>query len=458
MQTGWMKTRQTQYTGYFIIYTLVIIGVLGAANWLASRHSKAYDSTSNKKFSLADQTEKVVKGLKSDAKVLYFDRTSDFPRGKDLLERYSSLSTKLGIEYIDPDKKPQVAKAYGIRTLPTIFVEAGTRREEARSLSEEEVTSALIRVLKGGDRTVCFNGGSGEHSLDDTNRSGYSRLKELVEKNNYKTLSIKLIEKPEILPACTVVVIGGPRYDYTQPMVDALDKYYKEGGRVLVALDPPLGSGKETISENAPLTKMLEGWGYTLQKNLLLDTSGVGQLFGLSEVVPLVTSYESHMIVRDMKETATAFPLARSVDIKNPTNTSNEKLFSTSANSYATTNLGATEIRINPDKDAKGPFVIGAAGQYTVGKDNKFGRAVVVGCSAFMMNNYLGFNGNRDLAMNMLNWLSSDEDLISIRPKDPQDRRLSLTRSQMRVVFYSSVIMLPLLVIAAGLRVWWQRR
>ncbi|MBI4910396.1 MAG: GldG family protein [Acidobacteria bacterium] len=453
-----MKTRQTQYAGYFVVYTVVILAVLGAANWLANRHSTAYDSTSNKRFSLADQTEKVVRGLKNNAKVLYFSGKNEFPRAKDLLDRYSALSPKLSIEYIDPDAKPTVAKAYGVRTMGTIFVESGNKREEARSLSEEEVTSALIRALKTGERMVCFVSGSGEHTLEDTGRNGLSSLKELVEKNNYKTQVLKLVESPAIPQTCTVVVVSGPRFDYTQPAVDNLDKFYKEGGRVLVAMDPPLGAGKETISDNPPLAKALEGWGFTLQKNLLLDTSGVGQLFGLSEVVPLVTTYESHLIVRDMKDSATAFPLARSVDVKNVPNATNEKLFSTSGNSFATSNLASAEIRINPDKDAKGPFAIGAAGQWTVGKDNKFGRAVVVGSSGFMANSIIRFNGNRDLVMNMLNWLSSDEDLISIRPKDPADRRLSLTRSQMRTVFYSSVIMLPLLVIAAGLRVWWQRR
>jgi len=83
---------------------------------------------------------------------------------------------------------------------------------------------------------------------------------------------------------------------------------------------------------------------------------------------------------------------------------------------------------------------------------------VVVGSSGFLANGILRFNGNSDLAMNMMNWLSADEELISIRPKDPQDRRLSLTRSQMSFVLYGSVVLLPLMVIAAGVSVWWRRR
>ncbi|MBL8177011.1 MAG: GldG family protein [Bryobacterales bacterium] len=456
-----MKTRQTKFTAFTVVYIAVVIAVLGVANWLSTLNSTSLDVTSNKRFSLADQTEKVVKGLKTEAKIYYFDKTADFPRAKDLLDRYDALSGKLNVEYVDVVKKPQVAKQYGIRNLGAVFVEVNGKREEARSLSEEEVTSALIRALKTGERRVCSVIGSGEHGFDDNSpQGGYSRLKELIERNNYKTQSIRLLEKPEVPKECTIVIVGGPRFDYAPPAVGALAKFYAEGGRVLVALDPPMQLGKETIAENELLIKLLGEWGFAVEKNLVLDTSGVGQLFGLSEVVPLVTSYEGHVIVRDMREVATAFPLARSIDVKTGVpNVTTEKLFSSSPNSFATTNLKSAEIKIDSKNDKKGPLLLAGVSVYNPMKEGKaMGRAILVGSSSFMANNILGFNGNRDLAMNMLNWLAADEDLISIRPKDPQDRRLSLTRRQMSFVFYASVFLIPLLVIGAGISVWWKRR
>ena len=155
MKLGWMKARQTKYTAYLIAYLVVILAILSAVNWLANRHNKSFDSTANKRFSLSDQTEKVVKGLKQDAKISYFDKTSELGRARDLLDRYDNLSTKLSVAYVDPDKKPQIAKAEGVRTYGTIFVDANGKREEAKSLSEEEITGALIRALKGGQRTAC---------------------------------------------------------------------------------------------------------------------------------------------------------------------------------------------------------------------------------------------------------------------------------------------------------------
>ncbi len=457
MKFDWLKARQTRYTAYLTVYLLVILAVLGAVNFLANRHTKSLDTTANKRYSLSDQTEKVVKNLKQDVKVRYFDRTTEFQRARDLLERYNNLSPRLSVEYIDPDKKPQVAKAEQVRTYGTIFVQAGLKREEAKSLTEEEITGALIRALKGGDRHVCFVSGSGEHSLDDTGRSGYSSLKEVLERNNYKARAISLLEKPEVPGDCTILAVGGPRFDYVQPAVDAIQRYVEGGGSALLLLDPPTRLGNEEVSENAALAKLLESWGVVLNKDLALDTSGIGQIFGLSEVVPLVTSYESHAIVREMKEVATAFPIARTLETKSSEKASVEKLFSTSANSYATTTLNSAEIRINPGKDKKGPLALGAAGTMASGKDNR-GRFVVVGSSGWLANNIFRFNGNRDLFLNMMNWLSADEDLISIRPKEPEDRRLQLTVAQMRTVFYTSVVLFPLAVVAGGIVVWWRRR
>ena len=452
MNAEWLKTRQTKFTAYVTVYVLIVIAVLGLLNWLAQQHNKSVDTTANKRFSLSDQTKKVVGELKQDVKITYFDKGENFTRAKDLLDRYDLLSTKLSVDYIDPDKKPEVATKMGVKTYGTIYVDSGPKHQEAKAITEEEITGALIRTLKSGDRLVCVVSGSGEHKLDETGRSGYAGAKEQMEKNNYKTREISLLEKPEVPKECTITLVAGPRFDYVPPVVDALKKYQEGGGKLLLFLDPPVKLGKEDIAENAALAKMIEDWGVALNKDLVLDTSGIGQVFGFSEVVPLVASYENHAITRTMKGTATAFPLARSLEVKG----SAEKLFSTSENSFATTKLAASEIRIDPAKDKHGPFLLGAAGTVKAGETQS--RFVVVGSSGWVANNILPFNGNKDLFLNMLNWLSADEELISIRPKDPEDRRLNMNASQVSLMFWTSVIGIPLLMLFAGVSVWWRRR
>src|ERR1017187_3940264 len=156
MAAKWLKTRQTRYGAYMAVYILVVIAILGAVNFLANRYDKSYDATKNKQYSLSDQTIKIVKGLKSDVRMTYFGESRDFPNARDLLDRYASMSTRLHVNYFDPNKKPTLAKAAGFRSDSPVIVENGPRREGAKSLSEEEVTGALIRALKSGERNVCF--------------------------------------------------------------------------------------------------------------------------------------------------------------------------------------------------------------------------------------------------------------------------------------------------------------
>lgn len=439
-----------------LLYSIIVIAILGTLNFLANRYNKSYDATSNKKFTLSDQTSKIAKNLKQDLTITYWGQPSRFTEARDLLDRYKNLSPKVNVELNDADKKRTQAIAAGVKSLPTIYVQVGNKKEEAKSLTEEDITGAMVRALKGGDRQVCFVSGYGEHTTDNTDRDGFSKAKELAEKGNYKTQTVKLIPKPDIPMECTIVVVPGPKHDYLQPAVDALKNYVEGGGRALFMLDPPLKFGQQ-VDENEALTKVLADWGVTVQKDLVLDLSGVGQLFGLGPEFPLVTAYENHPIVRDLKDVATGFPIARSLEIKNGDKTMVEKLFASSEDSIATKNLASAEIHQSKD-DLKGPLVLGAAGTYTTGKETGNGRFVVVGTSGFAANNFIGFNGNRDLFGNMLNWLSSDEDLISIRPKEPSDNPLNMNARQVSMLFYSSVVGLPLLIVVAGVGVWWRRR
>jgi ABC-type uncharacterized transport system involved in gliding motility auxiliary subunit len=257
---------------------------------------------------------------------------------------------------------------------------------------------------------------------------------------------------------CTVVVIAGPDADYQQPEVDAIKKYVEDGGRALIMLDPPLKMGRLEIADNEALNKVLEGWGVTPEKNLILDLNPIGQIAGLGPQVALVTSYDSHAIVDDMKRRATGFPLTRSLDTKNGDKTTVQKLFSSSDSSLATSKLNSPAIDPSDPKNIKGPLLIGAAGTYNTGKENSQGRFVVIGSSSWAANSFITFNGNRDLALNAINWLASDEDLISIRPKARDDRRITLTQAQMRWLRITSQFLLPLLVVLAGVSVWWRRR
>jgi ABC-type uncharacterized transport system involved in gliding motility auxiliary subunit len=482
MAQDWIKTRQTRFTAYVTLYLLVILGVLFAANFLANRYNKTLDATSNKRYTLSDQSKKVVQGLKSDLRVTYFDDQTRFASARNLLERYSNLSPKVHVDYIDPVKKPQQARAAGFSRDSNIIVDSGLRKEPAKSLTEEEITGAMIRSLKTQTRNIYFLSAGGEYSTDETGPTGYSRLKDLLTRDNYKVqvltpkgnapeagkainlnASKQQPQQPaaggfEIPKDATVLVVGGPQLAYTPVVVDAIKKYVDGGGRVLFMLDDPLRIGRDSQTTDSPeLVKLLTDWGVTPQKDLVLDLSGIGQsLFGTGPEVPVIFQYDTQAIVRPMQRIPTALPLARSLDVKSGASATIEKMFGTTEDSLAVSDIGANGA-IDPKKGKKGPFTLAAAG--TTSGGNK-GRFVVFGTARWAQNNLMNSNalGNRDLFANTINWLSSDEDLISIRPKETENQTLNMAGQRGTLMFWLSVVIFPLAVVGMGLGTWWQRR
>ena len=354
MNTYWLKRRQTKFAAFATIYILVILAVLTVLNILGNRYDKSYDSTKNKLFSLSEQTIKIVKGLKQDVTLTYFGSEDSFRTGRDLLDRYSDLSPKLHVKYIAPDKNPQLARAAGYRADSPVIVDSGTHKEGAKTSTEEEVTGALIRALKPSERNVCFVSGFGEHSIDDTERNGFSYTKQLLEHDNYKSRAVTLkpaapdAGKPiaigQTVPAaavdvpkdCTVLVSGGPQEAYPPPVADAIKKYVEGGGRAMIMLDNVIRLGRsEPAAVNTDLENVLTGWGVTVDPDLVLDGSGLGQIFGFGPEIPVIMQYESHQITQPFGRVMTAFPLVRSLAIKAGGTTTVDKLIQTTEDSLA---------------------------------------------------------------------------------------------------------------------------
>src|ERR1700740_476495 len=106
MNTQLLHARQAKYALYAASYILIVLAILVVANVLADRHNKSFDATSNKRYSLSDQTGKIVKGLTQNATITYFNQSTRFRDGEDLLDEYANLSPKVHVEYVDPDKNP----------------------------------------------------------------------------------------------------------------------------------------------------------------------------------------------------------------------------------------------------------------------------------------------------------------------------------------------------------------
>jgi ABC-type uncharacterized transport system involved in gliding motility auxiliary subunit len=467
--------RQARFGTLAAASVLVVLGILVAINYLSTRYNKRWDLTSARQFSLSDQTKKVLQDLKEPVLIRVFALTDEFPRFRDRLDEYSYQSKQLKVEYVDPEKRPGMAQQYGVTALGTVVFDYKGRTEKVNGTSEQDLTNGLIKVIQGRQPKVYFTQGHGEKDTASSDRStGYNGISTSLTSDNFVVEKIVLAQVTEVPADADVLVIAGPKTDFLGPEIDLLKAYLARGGKIMVMLDPVI---KPDQPQPAGLIALLKDWAIEAGNDVILDVSGMGRLIGTDESVPVAATYPSHAITDNFK-LLTAYPLARSMSpVDGGVNGRNgQKLVETSARSWAEADVksltGGQPAKMD-DTDKKGPVSIAVAvsGAATAAppppKDPAKpeeapkpveARIVAFGDSDFASNAALGVQGNRDLFLNATNWLAQQENLISIRAKDPEDRRITLTADQERRIFYLTVLIVPGLILLAGVQTWWRRR
>jgi ABC-type uncharacterized transport system involved in gliding motility auxiliary subunit len=442
--------RNTRYGVNTVVTVLLVLGVIGFVEALSARHNARVDLTENRRNSLSPQTIQLLKSLKTDVNAMGFFR-GDQPGkrvAEDLFKQYARhAGGKFTWKVVDPDREPALARRYAIESYGTVVLETKTKSEKVTDPEEEKLTNGLVKVTREGKRAVYVMQGHGEPEINNTERPGFSEAKGALERSNYEAKPLVLAREGKVPDDAAVVIEAGPRTDLFQPELDALDAYLAKGGKLLVMVNP---------FQNEGVKKWLVKHGFELGDNLIVEPNPIGRLFGIGPEVPIVQQYESHPITRDMAGVTTLFPLTRSVAaVKSPPQGLTVRpLAQTSPQSWGETNRDALQKgEAQPDpQDQRGPLPVAAVAT----KDKA--RIVVYGTSNLAANQFINLQGNRDFFLNTVSWLAEEEDQISIRPKDTKQSPVFLSAQQGQAVFLLPVVVLPALVLMAGIVVVVRRR
>jgi len=276
-------------------------------------------------------------------------------------------------------------------------------------------------------------------------------------------------------------VVAGPRTNLVGNEQEAIRNYLDRGGRALFLINP------DYPEESADLSALLAHWKVRIGDNVVIDESAVGRLPGMNEYMPAVMQYPAHPITRPLGNTVSFFPLVRSIETASASDDTVEiqTIAMTGARSWAETTLPGSPDEameyvpvLDPETDEPGPVSIAVAitavpralprrdmatltPQEMAMRPEEHElktRIVVVGNSSFASNAYIMLPGNGDLALNILNWLAQEEDLLAIRPKSSDTRLVQISLSQMRDIFIFTGILSPIGILIAGIVVWWRRK
>jgi len=471
-------SRVWSYGSSTVLSTLFFVGILAFLALIAERHPWRVDMTESGTFTLSEQTRNILNSLQQpiEIKAFYATAAPEQTKAKDLLETYRYASNKVNYEFIDPDRQPDMARRFEVRSYGTLVLEGYGKKQSIQNADEESITNAILKLSSNEQKKIYFTIGHGEHSLEKSDKEGYSGVREALEKENLVVADLNLLQQAQVPADAAAVIVAGPQKPFFPQELASLKVYLESGGKLMVLLDPYRDGG---------FTQFLKDYGVGLGDDVIIDK--LSRVFGGDYLMPVVMQYGTHRITENF-DLATFYPEARSVSPAKepPQGVQLETLASTSENAWAEKNLEMLkrgEASFDEKEDTPGPVSLIVLAEIERSKQTKPGESkdvqgkdseepaaednttrsnpaflIVAGDSDFAANTYFGLSGNGDLFLNMVNFLAEEKNLITIKPRGKSQQPMLMTETQGWVAFLVVLVLAPLLVLCSGLAVYRVRR
>ncbi|MEL6454019.1 MAG: Gldg family protein [Cyanobacteria bacterium J06623_5] len=455
LKRAFWQRRSTQAGTNAVVSIVSVLVILGLINFLGARYDSRTDFTEGQLLTLSPASQTVVAELERPTKLLIFSPVPN-PIDQQLLDNYRRYNSDFSYEYLDPYAQPQLAQRAGVETGGEVFLQTEPTGSESgdrlllvqrigpqERLNERQLTNKLAQLGQPEVATVYFLQGHGEYAIDGS-KAGLFEAANRLQDENFTVVPLNLAETSRVPEEADVVVIAGPQQEFFESEVIAIRDYLESGGSLFVLIDPQVKTGLEVL---------MSQWGVVPEDTIVIDTSGGGQLVGLGPAAPLVTDYGDHPITESFEQGRSFFPVARPLQIREVTGVEEAPLLFTNQNSHAQPISENTEITVDASKAPEGPFALGVA------LSREEGRMVVIGNSSFATDGLFDQQLNGDVFLNSVSWLSQIENpTLSIRPKEPTNRRLVMTLQQQIMLMLLALVVFPLLGLIGAGTLWARRR
>ncbi len=465
------KKRATVVRANLTFVSLAMLGIVIGLNYIVSSHPVRFDLTSNKIYTLSDQTRDVLKKLTQDVDVTLFTSSrrssAEIQKAQQLLEEYAKGSNKFHFKVVDGDKNPSEAKRLNITEVNTVVFQSGDNRKDVlqrdyvtyalqgrqpmpKFQGEAAFTQALMTMTDTTHLAVYFTEGHGEKDLSNPQPDGYNNLKSLLEKQNYDVKTVNLLTSGKIPDDAAVLAVLGPEKPFDASEEKLVSDYLQKGGKLVLFVDPTVKCG---------LDPLLKDYGVKLGDDIVVDPTS----YAYPDIRALVPQYSYHAIVEKLSDShmASILPFMRSVQkidpgIKGVTQT---VFLQTTDKGWGITNFKEKKPVYHPGLDTKGPVPLAIACEVaSPGDPTKKTRLVVYGGSTFLANQTVEQYANPDLGVNTFSWATEQENKISIHPREDETRILNLTNVSVSLIFWVCVVIIPFGTLLVGGVLWWNRR
>ena len=446
--------RQARYGSNSLVFTLAVLTILFLANMLAYQNPKKIDFTEDKSHTLAPETVKALGELPDKVQAVgFYSQRMPTTTASELLQNFKVNSNgKFDYQFIDPDSNPVAARQAGVTGDGKIMLVMGQKKEIASYADETEITRALIRLISPESRVVYFLTGHGEADIENPGETSMTVAKSTLEGKNYTVKSLNLLAENKIPEDALSIVVAGPTKPLSSQEVGLLDKYV-EGGGGLVVMENPLPLTEFGDAPDPLADYLASKWGIHLENDMVIDLTNSGnELFAASSSLSRSSPITQSMTL------AAILPQARSLKVDQaPEGMTTMPLAQTTDQSWGETDFESLTGQVSFDQatDLAGPLTLAASGE----NPQSNGRLVVFGDSPFASDKYFDAYGNGDIFINSVDWTAEQENLIQITPHQAVERTFNLpSQVQWLMILFGSVLLIPGLVIAAGISNWLSRR
>ncbi len=451
-----MKTdrkTQRQHRLQHAIFIALLLACLGFAGWLSNAYNIRSDWTSGSRHSLSTDTRQLLDTLDSAVTLRSYQPDDPLLQAavKEILQRYKLHKSDFDFQIINPDIHVNQAKSDGITSYGQTVIEYRDQQEKIATLNEEALTNALLRLQRGKHQRIVFLTQHGERSITDTSPSGYALLAQQLRQKGFDPQPLSLLQQS--IHADDLLIISSLEKPLLQTEQAQLLTHIEQGGKLLWLQDPTTDNKLSFLSDLLSI-EFIPG-------TLVDDNEKVQRMLKLGHpaIIP-VLEYRMHPITQKMQY-FTLFTTSSAIRrLQQDSDWIHSDLLISSDSSWVETSDLLPAVRFDSGEDTAGPHSLGMAlqRQITINEQSTSQRVVVIGDSDFLANNHLGQGGNLEFIIKAISWLSEDDALIQIAPKNAPDTQLTLSPSMATGISLLFLIGLPVGLFICGLLVWIRRR
>ncbi|NOX43537.1 MAG: GldG family protein [Gammaproteobacteria bacterium] len=445
--------------------------MVGLIAWLSTRYTYQADWSANNRNSLSDASISLLKVIDGPVKITSYAKIDESLRRQinNLITLYQYNKNDIDFMFVNPETEPDKTRELGVSVNGELIIEYEGRRENIKQISEQAITNALQRIVRGKERWIVFLEGHGERSIHRQANHDVQAWATQLEDKGFNLQTINLANSPQIPDNATVLILASPQVSLLAGEIQLIADYIKRGGNLLWLSDPFSRQYLKSIAE-------LLGIEYF--PGMIVDPTT--QLFGINDPrFAIVADYGRHPITQNFT-TISLFPQAVGLDVDVPSGWDAEPFLQSVERSWSETDEIEGNVKFDKGRDIPGPLTIGVAFNRLFDENEEDGaieseavedkmieskgttsheqRIVVVGDGDFLSNSFLGNGGNLDLGLSIINWLSHDDTFIAMPVKTAQDLNLELSRTAQIVIGFGFLLVLPAILAGCGILIWLKRR